>query len=123
MAAPTAIEVRDPPFAECLRDELRGEAIDVCRSCRIDRHASVPTRGQLRRPPDHAVVPRDPPGAGRGGDHPLRQAAAPRRDHRFSGRQFVVLRDLALPLFGRVMSRNVERETSCSDRPKNPPAT
>jgi hypothetical protein len=42
----------------------------------------------------------------------VRCAKRPRREVvvGFSGRQLIVLHDLALPLFERVMSRNVERE-------------
>src|SRR3954468_1579317 len=98
-------------FAECLRDELRSEGIDVCTimPASIDtplfQHAAnfagrpiKPLRPVLRPERVAAAI--------------VRCAQRPRREGvlGFSGRQLVVLHDLALPLFERVMSRNVERE-------------
>jgi NAD(P)-dependent dehydrogenase (short-subunit alcohol dehydrogenase family) len=98
-------------FAECLRDELRPHGVDVCTvmPASIDtplfQHAAnfagrpvKPLRPVLRPERVAAAI--------------LRCAKRPRREVvvGFSGRQLIALHDLALPLFERVMSRNVERE-------------
>jgi NAD(P)-dependent dehydrogenase (short-subunit alcohol dehydrogenase family) len=98
-------------FAECLRDEVRGEGIDVCTvmPAAIDtplfQHAAnfagcpiKPLRPILRAQRVAAAI--------------VRCARRPRREVivGVSGRQLILLHDLALPLFERVMSRNVERE-------------
>jgi short-subunit dehydrogenase len=98
-------------FSECLRDELRGEGVDVCTvmPASIDtplfQHAAnfagraiKPLRPVLRPERVAAAI--------------VRCAKRPRREVvvGFSGRQLIMLHDFALPLFERVMSRNVERE-------------
>jgi short-subunit dehydrogenase len=98
-------------FSECLRDELRGEGVDVCTvmPASIDtplfQHATnfagraiKPLRPVLRPERVAAAI--------------LRCGRRPRREVEvgFSGRQLIMLHDLALPVFERVMSRNVERE-------------
>jgi short-subunit dehydrogenase len=98
-------------FAECLRDELRGERIDVCTvmPASIDtplfQHAAnyagraiKPLRPILRPERVAAAI--------------VRCAKRPRREVvvGMSGRQLIALHDLAPPVFERVMSRNVERE-------------
>jgi NAD(P)-dependent dehydrogenase (short-subunit alcohol dehydrogenase family) len=98
-------------FAECLRDELRGTGIDVSTvlPASIDtplfQHAAnfagrpVKPLRPIIRPERHAAVI-------------VRCAKRPRREPvvGFSGRQMIVLHELARPIFERVMSRNVERE-------------
>ena len=107
-------------FAECLRDEVRGEGIDVCTvmPAAIDtplfQHAAnfagcpiKPLRPILRAQRVAAAI--------------VRCARRPRREVivGVSGRQLILLHDLALPLFERVMSRNVERE-HFQERPAAP---
>ena len=107
-------------FSECLRDELRGEAIDVCTvlPASIDtplfQHAAnfagraiKPLRPVLRPERVAAAI--------------VRAARRPRREIvvGLSGRQLIALHDLARPVFDRVMSRNVEREHFL-ERPADP---
>jgi NAD(P)-dependent dehydrogenase (short-subunit alcohol dehydrogenase family) len=98
-------------FSESLRQELRGEGVDVCTvmPASIDtplfQHAAnfagraiKPLRPVLRPERVAAAI--------------VRCAKRPRREVvvGLSGRQLVALHDLALPLFERVMARTVERE-------------
>src|SRR5215218_3695804 len=98
-------------FAECLRDELRGTGIDVATilPASIDtplfQHAAnfagrpvKPLRPIIRAERVAAAI--------------VRCAKRPRREAvvGFSGRQLILLHEHALPIFERVMSRNVERE-------------
>ena len=98
-------------FGECLRDELRGDGIKVCTvlPASIDtplfQHAAnfagraiKPLRPVLRPERVAAAI--------------VRCAKRPRREVvvGMSGRQLILLHDLAPPVFERVMSRNVERE-------------
>jgi short-subunit dehydrogenase len=98
-------------FAECLRDELRGQGVDVCTvmPASIDtplfQHAAN-FAGRPLKPLRPVIRPERVAAA------IVRCARRPRREVivGLSGRQLVMLHDLALPLFERVMSRNVERE-------------
>ena len=107
-------------FAECLRDELRGEGVDVCTvmPASIDtplfQHAAnfagrpvKPLRPVIRPERVAATI--------------VRCAKRPRREVvvGLSGRQLIALHDLALPVFERVMSRNVDRE-HFQQRPAGP---
>jgi short-subunit dehydrogenase len=98
-------------FSESLRQELRGEGVEVCTvmPASIDtplfQHAAnfagraiKPLRPVLRAERVAAAI--------------VRCAKRPRREAvvGLSGRQLIVLHDLALPLFERVMARNVERD-------------
>ena len=109
-------------FAECLRDELRGAGVAVCTGmpASIDtplfQHAAnfagrpiKPLRPILRPERVAAAI--------------VRCARRPRREVvvGLSGRQLIVLHDLALPLFERIMTRNVEREHFLQ-RPAEPTA-
>jgi NAD(P)-dependent dehydrogenase (short-subunit alcohol dehydrogenase family) len=109
-------------FAECLRDEVRGDGIAVCTvmPASIDtplfQHAAnfagrpiKPLRPILRPERVAAAI--------------VRCARRPRREVvvGLSGRQLIVLHDLALPLFERIMSRNVDREHFLQ-RPAEPTA-
>ena len=98
-------------FAECLRDEVRGEGLDVCTvmPASIDtplfQHAAN-FAGRPVKPLRPIIRPQRVAAA------IVRCAKRPRREIvvGFSGRQLIALHDLALPLFERVMSRTVERE-------------
>jgi NAD(P)-dependent dehydrogenase (short-subunit alcohol dehydrogenase family) len=98
-------------FAECLRDEYRGQGVDVCTvmPASIDtplfQHAANYT-GRTIKPLRPVIRPERVAAA------ILRCARRPRREKivGFSGRQLVALHDLTLPLFERIMTRNVERE-------------
>src|SRR3954454_6617283 len=98
-------------WAECLRNELRGEGVDVCTvmPASIDtplfQHAAN-FAGRAIKPLRPVIRPERVAAA------IVRCAKRPRREVvvGFSGRQLIVLHDLALPVFERIMSRNVERE-------------
>lgn len=98
-------------WGECLRDELRGEGVDVCTvlPASIDTPLFQHAANYVGRPvkPLRPVL------------RPERVARAivscarrPRREIivGFSGRQLIALHALAGPLFERLMTRNVERE-------------
>jgi NAD(P)-dependent dehydrogenase (short-subunit alcohol dehydrogenase family) len=109
-------------FAECLRDELRGEGVDVCTvmPASIDtplfQHAAN-FAGRAVKPLRPVIRPERVAAA------IVRCARRPRREVvvGLSGRQLIAFHDLALPLFERVMSRNVERE-HFQQRPAGPSA-
>lgn len=98
-------------FAECLRDELRGEQIDICTvmPASIDtplfQHAANFT-GRAAKPLRPIIRPERVAAA------IVRCAKRPRREVIVgaSGRQLVLAHALAPSLFERLMSRNVERE-------------
>jgi NAD(P)-dependent dehydrogenase (short-subunit alcohol dehydrogenase family) len=98
-------------FAECLRDELRDAGVSVCTvmPASIDtplfQHAANFAGRQIK--PLRPVIRPE-----RVANAIVRCAKRPRREVvvGMSGRQLIALHDLALPLFERVMSRNVERE-------------
>jgi len=98
-------------FAECLRDELRGTGIDV--STVLPASIDTPLFQHAANFAGRPVKPLRPI------IRPERVAAAivrcakrPRREAvvGMSGRQLILLHELALPIFERVMSRNVDRE-------------
>jgi len=107
-------------FAECLRDELRGEGVDVCTvmPASIDtplfQHAAN-FAGRPVKPLWPVIRPE------RVAATIVRCAKRPRREVvvGLSGRQLIALHDLALPVFERVMSRNVDRE-HFQQRPAGP---
>ena len=109
-------------LSECLRDELRGEGIAVCTvmPASIDtplfQHAAN-FAGRAIKPLRPVIRPERVAAA------IVRCARRPRREVvvGLSGRQLIVFHDLALPLFERVMSRNVERE-HFQQRPAGPSA-
>ena len=98
-------------FGECLRDELRGEGIDVCTvmPASIDtplfQHAANFT-GRAAKPLRPVIRPERVAAA------VVRCAKRPRRELIVgaSGRQLVLMHALAPALFERFMTRNVERE-------------
>ena len=98
-------------FAECLRAELRGDSIAVCTvmPASIDtplfQHAAT-FAGRAVKPLRPVLRPE------RVANAIVRCARRPRREVvvGLSGRQLILMHDLALPLFERVMSRTVERE-------------
>ena len=98
-------------FGECLRDELRGEGIDVCtvmpasidtplfqHAANFTHRAAKPLRPIIRPERVAATI--------------VRCAARPRREVIVgaSGRQLVLLHELLPWAFERLMTRNVERE-------------
>jgi NADP-dependent 3-hydroxy acid dehydrogenase YdfG len=98
-------------FAECLRQELRGEQLNVCTV--LPASIDTPLFQQAANYTGRAIKPLRPM------LRPERVAAAivrcakrPRREVvvGLSGRQVILLHDLALPLFERVMARIAERE-------------
>src|SRR5215218_8678826 len=98
-------------FAECLRDELRGTGIDV--STVLPASIDTPLFQHAANFAGRPIKPLRPI------IRPERVAAAivrcakrPRREAvvGMSGRQLILLHELALPIFERVMSRNVDRE-------------
>jgi len=107
-------------FAECLRDELRGEGVDVCTvmPASIDtplfQHAAN-FAGRPVKPLWPVIRPE------RVAATIVRCAKRPRREVvvGLSGRQLIALHDLALPVFERVMLRNVDRE-HFQQRPAGP---
>ena len=98
-------------FAECVRDELRGEGIDVCNvmPASIDtplfQHAGN-YMGRAAKPLRPILHPR------RVATGVVRCAKRPRREVivGFSGRQLVAMHELAPWLFERLMTKNIERE-------------
>jgi NAD(P)-dependent dehydrogenase (short-subunit alcohol dehydrogenase family) len=98
-------------FAECLRDEVRGEGIDVCtvKPASIDtplfQHAANLT-GRAPKPLRPVLAPERVAAA------IVRCAKRPRSEVvvGMSGRQLLLLHTLAQPLCERLMTRNVERD-------------
>ena len=98
-------------LAECLRDELRGEGIDVCTvmPASIDtplfQHAAN-FMGRAAKPLRPVIRPQRVAAA------ILRSAKRPRRELivGMSGRQMVLMHELAPWLFERLMTKNVEND-------------